>query len=317
MPVRLAVVPLTGCGGCEMRLADILARRSELLEGIEVVYWPLVHSARELPERVDAAILVGTVATERDAKLVREARKRARILIALGTCAVFGGVSSQADYMVKKKLVEELYGQLRGVPGLVRTRGVTELVEVDAAIPRCPPPEDLVEPVLEALVRGQRPVPPVRDSVCSECPRMMEPLEGVDPEKHFRPGLPKPGEVDPNRCLLVQGYLCLGPVTSGGCGAACPRAGLPCFGCGGPVSLIVERPDLDIPTALATVIAGLFGLDPAKHTTRILRTLVRTYGLRRFYVFTLSSRQLLAKPRGYARRLMAERRVGRRLAERV
>ncbi len=51
----------------------------------------------------------------------------------------------------------------------------------------------------------------------------------------FMPGAP----IDEMRCLLEQGYLCLGPVTAAGCakrGApSCISARVPCRGCFGPV----------------------------------------------------------------------------------
>ncbi|HMF33242.1 MAG TPA: hypothetical protein VKK79_17585 [Candidatus Lokiarchaeia archaeon] len=43
------------------------------------------------------------------------------------------------------------------------------------------------------------------------------------------------GLPDFNRCLLEQGYVCLGPVTRVGCGTICPNQGnAPCAGCYGP-----------------------------------------------------------------------------------
>ncbi|MDD2219532.1 MAG: F420-nonreducing hydrogenase, partial [Desulfoplanes sp.] len=32
-----------------------------------------------------------------------------------------------------------------------------------------------------------------------------------------------------------QGYLCLGPITQGDCGASCLNVNMPCRGCGGPI----------------------------------------------------------------------------------
>jgi hypothetical protein len=65
----------------------------------------------------------------------------------------------------------------------------------------------------------------------------------------------EPGEpLDKMRCLLEQGFLCMGPVTRAGCGALCPSLGRDCYGCYGPA----ESPNTD---ALAARF-GQLGLAP-------------------------------------------------------
>ena len=100
--------------------------------------------------------------------------------------------------------------------------------------------------------------------VCDTCPtirekkaisalkRPLEPIEGV--------GEP----LDQVRCLMEQGFLCLGPATRAGCGGLesgaprCIRAYMPCRGCFGPLSGNAN-PMVDMVGALASV-----GLD-ARH----------------------------------------------------
>lgn len=48
--------------------------------------------------------------------------------------------------------------------------------------------------------------------ICSECP------------------------LHPGECLLNKGILCLGPLTTAGCGAECPKTGGRCWGCRGPIT---------------------------------------------------------------------------------
>ncbi len=65
-------------------------------------------------------------------------------------------------------------------------------------------------------------------TVCTSCELNVEPKKV---EKYIRDyvGIP-----DKNKCLLVQGYVCMGPITRAGCGATCIRANSPCLGCYGP-----------------------------------------------------------------------------------
>lgn len=67
-----------------------------------------------------------------------------------------------------------------------------------------------------------------KKTLCDECPLKKEDKmisEIVNPVTAI---------VDPERCLLEQGILCMGPVTRGGCEARCINVLMPCRGCMGP-----------------------------------------------------------------------------------
>jgi F420-non-reducing hydrogenase small subunit len=108
-----------------------------------------------------------------------------------------------------------------------------QVVDVDYTIPGCPPQARRIWEVIELILSGV-PLPPRGsvigagdDTCCDECPRTRQ-------EKRLR-GFVRPHEIlpDPDKCLLDQGLVCLGPATRSGCGALCPQAGAPCRGCYG------------------------------------------------------------------------------------
>jgi F420-non-reducing hydrogenase small subunit len=75
-------------------------------------------------------------------------------------------------------------------------------------------------------------------ALCQTCPR-----KDSKPEKLSLAQLRRPHEVeiDPATCLLAQGLVCLGPATRSGCNAACISGNMPCTGCLGPTSRVVEQ----------------------------------------------------------------------------
>ncbi|TFF90786.1 MAG: hypothetical protein EU548_01255 [Promethearchaeota archaeon] len=72
-------------------------------------------------------------------------------------------------------------------------------------------------------------------TVCATCPRNKENKQLKEIKRDYEGGVK-----DQEKCLLEQGYLCMGIVTKGGCGALCIKANCPCLGCYGPSPNIVD-----------------------------------------------------------------------------
>ena len=47
--------------------------------------------------------------------------------------------------------------------------------------------------------------------------------------------------LDPEKCFLDQGVICVGPATRDGCGERCINANMPCRGCFGPTSRVHDQ----------------------------------------------------------------------------
>jgi F420-non-reducing hydrogenase small subunit len=89
---KFAVLQLSGCAGCEVSLLDADAWIGEF----KLAYMPLVVSAYDIPE-VDVLLISGGVRSDEDLYNVRRAVRRADQVVAVGTCAISGGVASLGD----------------------------------------------------------------------------------------------------------------------------------------------------------------------------------------------------------------------------
>lgn len=164
--VRVATVWLDGCSGCHMSLLDMDEAIVALAQKIDIVYGPLVD-AQEFPEGVDVTLVEGAVSSQEDLKKVREIRDRTAILISLGDCAVTGNVPAMRNSVPVSQLLHRVYVEgaedwttipSEGVPQLLKhARPVREYVEVDLALPGCPPPAKSILGVITALVEGKKP----------------------------------------------------------------------------------------------------------------------------------------------------------------
>jgi F420-non-reducing hydrogenase small subunit len=289
MAARLAEEWFAICGGCEVTILDIGEPLLEVLKQVQIVHMPVLMdhklfgqtgegSEMEIPE-ADVGLIAGGIRSEEHKKLAQEMRKKCKILIALGSCACYGGIPALANQYITQELLEKVY---RGsvstesnglpceqIPPLTdRVYAIPEVVKVDALLPGCPTTPEMVAGALIALLEG-KPLPALSTkSVCDECPTRREKKAVATLKRRldapeFTPGKPL-GDM---RCLMEQGYLCLGPATRGGCGGhdgvpRCIRAYMPCEGCFGPLSE-KANPMVDMMGALSSI-----GLDPKQISDR-------------------------------------------------
>jgi NAD-reducing hydrogenase small subunit len=98
-------------------------------------------------------------------------RERSKLLIAMGDCAVFGGICAMRNFFDKEDLLRRGYVETEStdtegaVPRsdelgrlLDRVMGVNEVVKVDIHIPGCPPPADAIWYAVTELLAGRTPV---------------------------------------------------------------------------------------------------------------------------------------------------------------
>ncbi len=263
---RIATLCLASCTGCHMALVDLGQDFVDLLPAL--TFSPVLTDRKEIGA-ADLVLVEGSVRNDEDVNLLRQARAGAGLLVALGTCAVFGGVPGLADGHSTEALMVEAYGRERlgdAVPALrPRLLPVDSYVDVDYHLPGCPPPLEHLRQVLHALLTGGQP-PRIATPVCSECRRQAHAEHLAELVRPFM------RQAAPDRCLLVQGMVCLGSVTRGGCGAACPKANVPCSGCRGATDHILLESRHGVYRDIVYRISHLLGL-PVKEVEKKLADL--------------------------------------------
>jgi NAD-reducing hydrogenase small subunit len=167
--VTVATMWLSGCSGCHMSFLDLDERLIELAQHVEIVFSPIVDTkVGEWPE-VDVGIVEGCVNNEDQEHELKELRRKCKLLVALGDCAVSGNVPAlrnqfQLQDCLTRGFVETESTQLGEVPDhpvvpklLPRARPLQEVVKVDVHVQGCPPDADTIWYALTELLAGRRP----------------------------------------------------------------------------------------------------------------------------------------------------------------
>jgi F420-non-reducing hydrogenase small subunit len=282
------------CGGCEEAVVDLNEAILNVVEAVDIVFWPVAldfkrEDVEKMQDKEMAVCFVnGAIRTSEQAEMAELMRRKAGLLIAFGSCSHMGGIPGLANFYNREGVLRNSYSEVRSVvnpektvpqaeskvpegtltlPSLWNTvKTLDQVVDVDYYLPGCPPPVELINNALSAILQGKLPpkgsvlAPDI--ALCKECPR-----KATKPDKLGIKEFKRPHEIiiDPEKCLLSQGLLCLGSITRSGCGWACINGNMPCTGCLGPTDQI-----RDYGAKALSAIASLVGSNDEKEITAIL-----------------------------------------------
>lgn len=209
---KVAFFKFSSCAGCQLSVLNIEPVLLDVLGTIDIRYF--VMAKRENHEGpYDIGFVEGAVTSPRELLELKKIREECKVLVAMGTCACFGGIPSIKNYcgMTQKEMEEKVYTELWDLKSLP-AYGIDYYVKVDYYLRGCAIDLGEFVTLLKSVLKGIHPRFRFH-SVCNEC-KMKE-----------------------NVCLfLTKGQPCMGTVTAAGCGALCPSLGRPCEGCRGPAS---------------------------------------------------------------------------------
>ncbi len=165
--LRIATTSLAGCFGCHMSLLDIDERLFDLVRLVEFDRSPLTDIKHCGP--CDIGLVEGGVCNAENVHVLREFRRNCRILVAVGACAITGGVPALRNNIDLWDCFNECYQYEPGTVGHVlpndpelplpldKVRPIYEVVRVDYYLTGCPPPAEAFWHLLTDLVAGREP----------------------------------------------------------------------------------------------------------------------------------------------------------------
>jgi len=281
MKLKLAIYWGAACGGCDVAILDVHEKLLDIADAADIYLWPIAmdfkYSDVEKMEDgyLDVAMYSGAIRNSENEEIAHLLRKKAKVMVALGSCAHLGGIPSLANLFTREEIFNRVYiesestindkkifpteawnngnGEELELPKFYNTvRSLNQVVDVDYYIPGCPPVplqifsaftlirDGMLPPKGAVIGAGDR-------ALCDQCGRKKGEKK-ITEIKRIQEAIP-----DPERCFLEQGFICLGPVTRAGCGARCINSGVPCRGCYGPVDGVYDQ-GVKMLSALASVL---------------------------------------------------------------
>jgi sulfhydrogenase subunit delta len=206
---KLAVYKFASCDGCQLSLLDCEDELLAIAGAVEIAYF--VEARRQMLDGpYDITLVEGSITTNEELNRIREVRRQSRFLVAIGACAVAGGIQALRNWIDVNDYIDVVYARPEYIDTLDRSRPISDFVTVDFELRGCPISKSQLLELIISLLIGRKPRVPAH-SVCLSCKQQ--------------------GTV----CLMVaQGVPCLGPATQAGCGALCPAYNRGCYGCFGP-----------------------------------------------------------------------------------
>ena len=165
--LRIATTSLAGCFGCHMSFLDIDERLFELVELVEFDRSPITDIKH--CGRCDVGIIEGGVCNAENVHVLREFRVNCKILIAIGACALNGGLPAQRNHLDLRDCLQEVYATEAslasgGIPNdpelplpLDKVHPLHEVVKIDYFLPGCPPSGDAIWRFVTDLLAGRTP----------------------------------------------------------------------------------------------------------------------------------------------------------------
>jgi len=308
---KVAFYWCSSCGGCEESIVDLAEDILKVVAAVDIVFWPVAldFKKKDVEAMEDGSIAVsfinGAVRLSEQEEMVKMLRKKSGLIVAHGACSHLGGIPGLGNFWNKETIFNRSYlttpstdnpdrtvplekveveGKELTLPRFYDTvYALDQVIDVDYYLPGCAPPRDLIMNAIQAILDGKLPpkgaVLSPNKSLCDDCGR-----NESKPEKLVIKEIKRPWEMemDPEKCFLAQGIICMGPATRTGCGERCIEANMPCRGCFGPTDQVFDQG-----AKFLSALASILDTDDEKEIEKIVDTIIDPAGT--FYRFSLPS----------------------------
>jgi NAD-reducing hydrogenase small subunit len=170
--LTIATCSLAGCFGCHMSFLDVDEALADLIEHIAFDRSPLTDIKHVSEGGVDIGLIEGGLCNRDNVEVLREFRARCKVLVAVGACAMYGGVPALRNGIPVSELIAQAYlgADLHNPqvprdpelpPLLDKVLPLHEVVTVDYTLAGCPPPAQAFrELILAQLAQRAALIPP-------------------------------------------------------------------------------------------------------------------------------------------------------------
>jgi F420-non-reducing hydrogenase small subunit len=314
---KVAIYWNASCGGCEEAWVDLAEDILKVADAVDIVLWPVAMDFKrsDVEALEDGEIAVsfinGAVRTSEQEDWSKLLRRKSGLVVAFGACAHLGGIPGLANFYDREGVFRTAY---HDVPSMEKGNGVEpqletkmaegdlelpeiwdtvhaldQVIDVDYYLPGCAPPADLMMEAVGAILANELPpkgsVLAPDKSLCDTCDR-----NESKPDKMEISELKRPHQtfMDPEKCFLAEGVLCMGPATRSGCGERCINANMPCRGCFGPTDQVRDQG-----AKFLSALASIIDIKDPEEMERVAESIPDPTGLS--YMYSLATSLLTRK----------------------
>jgi len=148
----IATTSLAGCFGCHMSLLDVDLGILDLIDLVDFNKSPLTD-IKKFSTECDVGLIEGGCCNAENIEVLKEFRKKCKLLVSVGECAIWGGVPAMRNTIPLAECLEESYLNCmtteagentvpyhEDLPKLLdKVYPCHEIVKIDYHIPGCPP----------------------------------------------------------------------------------------------------------------------------------------------------------------------------------